>query len=168
MLCEQCGVKEAEIHLVNVVNGERHFSHLCRECAGTKLRLDDVSNIIKMSFSLDGLSNIEEAFKELVMPALRGIEVTKKKRHICPHCGSVLPASMFADKEADDLFDEMSAEDVRHISERAAPISAEEEMAELSKKMAEAVKKEEYEAAAKFRDRILELKHSAAPQEKRN
>ena len=39
-------------------------------------------------------------------------------------------------------------------------MSAEEELAELSKKMDEAVKSENYEYAAQLRDRMAELKKS--------
>ena len=39
-------------------------------------------------------------------------------------------------------------------------MTAEEEMAALEKKMLEAVKAEDYEYAAKLRDRISELKNS--------
>ena len=37
MLCERCGARRAEVHLVKVVDGERHVQHLCRECAGEYL-----------------------------------------------------------------------------------------------------------------------------------
>ena len=88
MLCEQCKVRRAEIHLVNVVNGERQVQHLCRECAEAHLHLDDVSNLLKMSFSVEGLMDIEEAFKELVIPALRGAYTRKRAARLCPHCGA--------------------------------------------------------------------------------
>ena len=157
MLCEQCKVKRAEIHLVNVINGERHVQHLCRECAEAHLHLDDVSNLMKMSFSVEGLLNIEEAFKDLVLPALRGVYANKKYKRLCPHCGGVLP---------DSMFEEPAGEQDSPETENAGPeasarvMSAEEELAELSKKMDEAVKSENYEYAAQLRDRMAELKKS--------
>lgn len=170
MLCEQCGMKEAEIHLVNVVNGERHISHLCRECAESRLHLDDVTNIIKMQFSLDGLANIEEAFRDLVIPALRKSGGNASKQHICPHCGGVLPEEMFGNDDAQEKTEEksstLSSEEKQKMASQLFVMSAEEEMADLSKRMNEAVKKENYETAAKLRDRILELKHSAAQENK--
>ena len=88
MLCERCGTRHADIHLVKVVNGERRVQHLCRECAGEFLSSNDVTNLMKLSLSVEGLMGIDEAFRELVMPALRGAYAQKKSaKHICPHCG---------------------------------------------------------------------------------
>ena len=78
MLCEQCKVKRAEIHLVNVINGERHVQHLCRECAEAHLHLDDVSNLMKMSFSVGFLVNFVLAYIYLLLPAVRGFLAKKK------------------------------------------------------------------------------------------
>ncbi len=158
MLCEQCGTRRAEIHLVNVVNGERVVRHLCRECAEEHLKVDDVTNLMKMSFSVEGLMGIEQAFKELVMPAIRSSYANKagktKKGRVCPHCGCALPDSMFESGATE----ESAAQSSEREGKRAA--SPEEEMAELERKMRDAVKAEEYEYAAKLRDRITELKHA--------
>ncbi len=156
MLCEQCGTRRAEVHLVKVVNGERRVQHLCRECAGEFLSMNDVTNLMKLSFSVEGLMGIDEAFRDLVMPALRGAyEDKKKNRRICPHCGGVLPDSMF------DRQGETEPENAPHQEEAENKVmTAEEEMAALESKMREAVRSEDYEYAAKLRDRISELKNS--------
>lgn len=156
MLCEQCGTKHAEIHLVNFVNGERHVRHLCRECASEHLKVDDVTNLMKMSFSVEGLRGIEEAFKEFVVPALRAAYYRQKSsQHICPHCGGALPDSMFA-----HVKEEPSDEAPQAIHNDNQVMTAEEEMAELEKMMRAAVKAEDYEHAAELRDRIIVLKNS--------
>lgn len=155
MLCEQCGTRRAEVHLVKVVNGERRVQHLCKECAGEFLSMNDVTNLMKLSFSVEGLMGIDDAFRDLVMPALRGAYENKKKsRHVCPHCGGVLPDSMFEHK------DETEPEAVPQEDAGNKVMTAAEEMAALERKMREAVKAEDYEYAAKLRDRISELKHS--------
>lgn len=173
MLCEQCGMKEAEVHLVNVIKGERHVSHLCRECAASRMHLEDVTNIIKMQFSLNGLTNIEEAFRDLVIPVLKKSRENIAEQHICPHCGGVLPEEMFNNakegvRPAQQNNDRrIPYEEPADIASQLFVMSAEEEMADLSKKMNDAVKTENYETAAKLRDRISELKHMSA-QEKHN
>lgn len=155
MLCEQCGTRRAEIHLVKVVNGERRVQHLCKECAGEFLSMNDVTNLMKLSFSVEGLMGIDDAFRDIVMPALRGAyEDKKKNRHICPHCGGVLPDSMFEDKG------EAEPEAAPREEAENKVMTAAEEMAALERKMREAVKAEDYEYAAKLRDRISELKNS--------
>lgn len=168
MLCEQCGKKEAEVHVVNVVDGERRISHLCRDCAGSRLRMEEVTNIIKMQFSIDGLTNIEEAFRDLVIPALKQNRSKQAPRHVCPHCGGVLPEEMFRTKD-DALFEDnadaaedMSPEETAKMLDQLFVMSAEEEMAGLAKKMQEAVANENYETAAVLRDRIHELKHTSS------
>ncbi len=149
MLCDQCKVKRAEVHLVTVINGERCIRHLCRECAENSLRTDDVSNLMRLSFSLEGLMGIEEAFKELVLPALRGVQPQAKQPRLCPHCGAELPSSMF---ESTPM-----AKPAR-VQKKMTP---EEEIADLTRKMQKFVKNENYELAAKLRDRISELKNPA-------
>ena len=52
MLCERCGTRHADIHLVKVMNGERRVQHLCRECAGEFLSTNDVTNLMKLSLSV--------------------------------------------------------------------------------------------------------------------
>ena len=130
MLCEQCGTRRAEIHLVSVVNGEKRVQHLCRECAGEFLNMNDVTNLMKLSFSVEGLMGIDEAFRELVMPALRSAYANKKSaRHICPHCGKELPDSMFEHKDGAEQ-PEAAAQDAAEDK----VMTAVEEMAALEKK----------------------------------
>ena len=156
MLCEQCGIKHAEIHLVNFVNGERHVRHLCRDCANEHFKMDDVTNLMRMSFSVVGMKGIEEAFKEFVVPALRAAYYRQNSsRHVCPHCGGILPDSMFTHESGEHHDYPPQA-----INDENQVMTAEEEMAELEKLMRAAVKAEDYEHAAALRDRIIVLKNS--------
>lgn len=155
MLCERCKIRPAEIHLVNVRDGERSVQHLCRECARERMDLDDVASLMKMSFSIEGLTGIEEAFKDLILPALRGIHADKRKKNrICPHCGGILPDSMFEHGAEESGGEEARVEN----SGTGRMMTAQEELAALSRKMGEAAAAEDYETAAKLRDRIAELK----------
>lgn len=149
MLCEQCKERRAEVHLVTVINGERCVRHLCRECAENSLRSEDVSNLMKLSFSLEGLLGIEDAFKELVLPAIRSAQQMPKQTRLCPHCGAELPSSMFE-----------STPMARPARAHRRAATKEEEITELTKKMEKAAKSESYELAARLRDRISELKQA--------
>ncbi|MCR5335485.1 MAG: UvrB/UvrC motif-containing protein [Synergistes sp.] len=148
MLCEQCKERRAEVHLVTVINGERCIRHLCRECAENSLRAEDVSNLMRMSFSLEGLMGIEEAFKELVLPALRSAQQPPRQPRLCPHCGAELPSSMF------------ESTPMARPARAHRKVTKEEEIAELTKKMEKAAKSENYELAARLRDKISELKQA--------
>lgn len=148
MLCEQCKERRAEVHLVTVINGERCVRHLCRECAENSLRAEDVSNLMKLSFSLEGLLGIEDAFKELVLPAIRSAQQMPRQTRLCPHCGAELPSSMF------------ESTPMARPARAHRKTTKEEEIAELTKKMEKAAKSENYELAARLRDRISELKQA--------
>ena len=148
MLCDQCKERRAEVHLVTVINGERCIRHLCRECAENSLRADDVSNLMRLSFSLEGLMGIEEAFKELVLPALRSAQQPPRQPRLCPHCGAELPSSMF------------ESTPMARPARAHRKVTKEEEIAELTKKMEKAAKSENYELAARLRDKISELKQA--------
>lgn len=156
MLCEHCGIKEAEVEMMMVVNGRQQMVHLCRDCMEECMQNIDANCAIKMAFSasqLDDLAsfakNLEDTFKKVIMPAIAGKQ-RKTYKHICPHCGHPLPDSMFeSDKNKQEDND---AEKTAH--------SAAELITMYKKELENAVKIEDYEKAAAIRDKIAELKLS--------
>lgn len=147
MLCEHCGQNHAEVHLVKIVNGERHYEHVCRECARRLLPFDEAAQMMKMTFSLEGMMDLQEALKDLLLPVLPELYGEERDIVKCPHCGAPLPK---------ELFDEPP---------KAAPAKGDaplfipplDERAELKKEMERAVREERYERAAEIRDRLREL-----------
>lgn len=55
MFCDRCGNERADIFLVKMLNGKKSEEHLCRDCMKEVLPFDDVTNMFKVSFSLDGI-----------------------------------------------------------------------------------------------------------------
>lgn len=92
MLCENCGERKAEVHFVRVVNGEKREEHMCRQCAEEMLPINEAAKMMKMSFSLEGIMNVEEALKSLLLPMIPEIYALDDREVKCPHCGKKLDA----------------------------------------------------------------------------
>lgn len=114
MLCENCGEHRAEVHFVRVVNGEKREEHICRKCAEQMLPFNEATKMMKMSFSLEGIMNVEEALKSLLLPMIPEIYGLDDKEIKCPHCGGTLDAQelmkLFAeglDREQAATFDDL-------------------------------------------------------------
>lgn len=181
MLCENCGKRKAEIHLVKVINGVRMEEDICRECAEKLMPFHEAAKALKMSFSLDGIMNVEGALRNLLLPMLPELYELEGKDMKCPHCGEKINADelfgkleseqgsdiVFDFSHADDLPGETnSGEEKKKAAVQAAapdfevqsrPVPPEKEMAALKKELEFVLRGEKYERAAEIRDRIIEL-----------
>lgn len=152
MLCERCGANEAEVHLMKIVNGKRTVDYICKQCAREVIPFEDAAKMMKMTFSLEGILDLQEALKDLIFPATNGgaeAELT------CHHCGETISWSMFAPSE------EKSGEKVPCPEAACKPPATRDDLSLLKDKMADAVKVENYELAARIRDQIRDLKDEA-------
>jgi len=152
MLCEKCGKNNAEVHLVKIVNGERHDEYVCRECAKAMLPFDDAAKLMKMTFSLEGVMDLSEALKRILpmVPDMSQFAADGK----CPYCGAPLEADL-PGGEGSKLSEAKSGCDT--VQAEAGTVDAEDELADLKNKLSVAVRDERYEDAADIRDRIIEL-----------
>ena len=80
MLCEKCGLKEAQITVVEVVSGHRHTHELCEICA------EELS--LGLTEQLESISSQEKGTKEESTPQSQ-TAVKKRiiKELVCPGCG---------------------------------------------------------------------------------
>ncbi|MCE5201921.1 MAG: UvrB/UvrC motif-containing protein [Synergistaceae bacterium] len=147
MLCEKCGKNNAEVHLVKIVNGERHDEYVCRECARNMLPFDDVAKLMKMTFSFEGVIDMNEALKDLLFPALPDVSDESGDILKCPYCGGTMPET---------LSDKGSAETEKSTDDHTLH-TGNDELTDLKNGLALAVHDERYEDAAVIRDRIIEL-----------
>lgn len=147
MLCDHCGKNEAEMHLVKIVNGERTVEHICRECAKGVLPMDEAARMMKMSFSLESFAGLEEALSGLLAPVMAELIAMEKRTPRCPNCGAPLPPEMFKDKAP--VGDDAAIRELCKIEG--------DELSDLKKELAAAVKGEAYERAAWLRDEIKKL-----------
>lgn len=183
MLCENCGQRKAEIHLVRVVNGACVEEDICRQCAEKMMPFHDAERALKMSFSLEGIMNVGDALKNLLFPMLPELYEIEDRVTKCPHCGKEITIDeLFGGKakesgDRDVVFDfsqigtdmeqprqkraehKSLAPDVPSAPEiENAPVSAEKEFAALAKELGDALREERYERAAEIRDRVAALK----------
>lgn len=183
MLCENCGKRKAEIHLVKVINGVRMEEDICRECAEKLMPFHEAAKALKMSFSLDGIMNVEGALRNLLLPMLPELYEIEGKEMRCPHCGEKINADeLFGRLESepgtdtDIVFDFSHAdgtpgevnrgeEKKKAVVQAAAPdlevknqpVPPEKELAALKKELEFVLLGERYERAAEIRDRVIEL-----------
>lgn len=181
MLCENCGKRKAEIHLVKVINGVRVEEDICRECAEKLMPFHEAAKALRMSFSLDGIMNVEGALRNLLLPMLPELYEIEGKDMRCPHCGEKINADelfgrLESEQGTDIVFDfshtaGMSGEtncgkEKKQATAQAAapdlavesqPESAEKELSALKKELEFVLRGEKYERAVEIRDRIIEL-----------
>lgn len=63
MLCENCGERPATVHYTKIINGEKFESHLCEKCAEHKGENNADSNEFSFDQLLSGLLNFNEFAK---------------------------------------------------------------------------------------------------------
>lgn len=151
MLCERCGVNKAEVHLMRIVNGKRVVDYLCRECAKEIIPFDEAAKMMKMTLSLEGILDLQEALKDLILPAMTGMNDDTDFDLICPHCGEKISLSMLDPEE------KKCREKVPCTENAAIPALKKDQLSLLKDEMAAAVKLEDYEHAAQIRDQIKDL-----------
>ncbi len=158
MKCEACNKRHATVHLTEIASGEKKEQHLCDECAHN---LND--QLIKMPSPTDILTNLINQ----VVP-----EIGEMSKTSCPACGmSYLefrssgrlgcPMDYTAFKKGlVPLLEKMhgSAQHIGKVPSRAGKeLVVKNEVLQLRKELDKAVEKEDYEKAAKIRDRIFEV-----------
>ncbi len=163
MMCQRCNKSQATVHLLDIVppDGEKRERHLCERCAGeegfTVQKHESINSI------LDGFIKQASGTKE-------------KTDMVCPDCGMTFrefrSQGLLGCPRDYDVFERP----LRALIERAhdgathhvgkvpgrlgGEPSAHAKAARLRKQMQDAVEIEDYELAAKLRDRIEEAESS--------
>ncbi len=178
MLCERCGKEEATVPVIKIVGGEFTVMHLCSKCAEEitgemKKEIESLfpsfPDLLSKMFS-DFPSFHSEFFAPFEEKAVRPPEVEEIK---CPKCG--LSYSDFKKtfqlgcSQCYETFREQLEPMLRRIHgsiihkgkvPSKVPIKVEtpkDKIRDLKAKIAETIKKEEYEEAARLRDEIRTL-----------
>ena len=183
MLCERCKIREANIQYTEVIGGVKKEHHFCSQCA-KELDFGPYSAIFDGEFPmgklLSGLLGISEEQKEsstsqIVCPTCGTSydEFVKNSRFGCPDCYSVFDLLMGDSikqlqgsdkhrgkkpKNRQNRMTELTGEMPDLLSKAAETKGPEEEIRILEAKLKNAVRREEYEAAAQYRDQIKALK----------
>lgn len=162
MLCEKCNKNNATVHFQQNVNGQQTEYHLCNECAAEL-------NILNMQPTF---SNMFDGFLNSFLNSDNFIKTSQITNHICPTCSSTINDikntgrlgcadcyTTFADYLEGVLKNiQFGNNHTGKIPKKAGgEIKTKREIENLKIKLAKAVENEEYEEAAKLRDRIKEL-----------
>ena len=185
MLCEHCRKREATVKYVEVINGVKTEHNLCTQCAA-HADLGQFSALFEGEFPLgkllSGLLGTQETEEEdekyagVVCPTCKTTyeEFVKDSRFGCPDCYSVFDPLI-----SDNIRHLQGIE--RHVGKRPAgfrsvaadmsgaassdddpadipELSKEEKIRLMETRLKDAVRREEYEEAAKLRDEIRALK----------
>jgi len=159
MICENCNKNVATVHLTEIVDDIKKEVHLCEECAAEK------GLSFKKQFSL------QELLGSLVSQGAKksgGAESALA----CPVCGLTFAEfqtrGRFGCAEDYEAFKDVLVPlfekihgNTQHYgkvpSHSGKSVANEKEIMEMKQRLAEAIKREQYEAAAELRDRIAKL-----------
>jgi len=154
MLCQKCGMNEATVHMVQVINGKKAEQHLCSECA----------NMQEKSWFDTGV-NINKMLSGFFEPIHRQESVK------CKGCGvsfdEYLKTGLLGCSDCYTAFENLLAGPlkrlqggaVRHRGKKLGSASnekQEEKAPSLKEQLKSAIETENYELAAELRDRIRE------------
>jgi len=161
MLCQVCGKNPAEIHVITVVNGEKIEQHLCEECAKKQ---GGITFMFHPQFSVAGM------LPGLFTPGEGQGEPDTKER--CPGCGRTYRDFAKAgrlgcgacyiqfEKEIEPVIRRV-ASSPEHAGKvprrRSGSLLKWREIEGLRRSLDEAIRKENYEEAARLRDEIRDL-----------
>lgn len=181
MLCEKCKIREANIKYTEVINGVKNEHNLCAQCA-KEMDLGQYSAIFDGEFPLGKLlsallgleesSQKEDKLQQIMCPTCKTTyqEFVENSRFGCPDCYSVF------DLLIGDKIKKIQGNGI-HTGKRpkyqriqapsqvgdgkgdftAPGLSRKEQLEVLKARLQEAVRKEEYEMAAQYRDEIKSL-----------
>ena len=177
-MCQNCGKNEVTFRYTQVINGVKKELNLCDNCA-RELGLKEMNFSMPISFS-SFLGDFFNDYSDTLLPSFMGTQTTK-----CKKCGEsfdeFLNSGEFGCSNCYDLFEDRITPILKNlqgstkhtgrgykkilskISENETNKVAkkeENEVTKLQKELQKAIKTENYEEAAKIRDKIKELEGS--------
>ncbi len=162
MLCDECKVKTATVHLTQVYNGQKIENHLCEECASQK------SGLIFGSSHKFSLPNLLGG----MFGAISNVSDVPVQDSKCPNCGlsfnDIKRLGLLGCSECYNTYEQELEASLRRIHGNSRhlgkiPVRSGEkvrikrQIEELKNKIQEAVRDEKYEQAAQIRDQVIEL-----------
>jgi protein arginine kinase activator len=164
MQCQICKQNTATIHLTEIVDGQRNESHLCETCAQKQ------GVAVKAQIPLNELlSSLLASQPESGTTALS----KSQSEQTCPHCGITFEkfrqSSLLGcpydyevfDKQLKPIIEKSHAGHTEHRGKIPSRVPTDErkqlDLLRLRQELEAALQNEDYETAAKLRDRIKEL-----------
>jgi len=158
ILCQECQKSIATVHLTEIKSGQRQEKHLCENCARN------------MDFQYKQPVTIQELLGTLLEKS--GQKESSKTQTPCPQCGITFAEFKnkgrlgcaydyeFFGNEVENLLNKMHGS-TRYVGKSPPGHNTEpihkNELMKLKTRLKRVVSAEEYEEAARIRDRIIEL-----------
>lgn len=160
MVCDSCHQREASIHVSQVTEGNSRELHLCEACAeASGLNVKNVMSIPEILFGMAGVGETaESARRSCPQCHLRGTDFRKGGRLGCEVCYRTFEEElnpMLAAMHKGVTHKGKVPEVQRHASETEAKLG------QLRRELDHAVKREDYEEAARVRDRLREAQDAS-------
>ncbi|MTI48375.1 UvrB/UvrC motif-containing protein [Sporosalibacterium faouarense] len=162
MLCEECGKNQSTVHLTKIINGKVNKVHLCEECAKKHKTLDFDSTFSIHDFFAGLLDNTDDSTLSLGQSAKIQCDncgMTYSKFRQSGRLGCNECYNSFKDKLI-PLFKRIHGHDnhTGKVPKRAGGIiRIKKDIEDLRKNLSIAVREEEFEEAARLRDKIKDL-----------
>jgi len=161
MLCQECGKRPASLHFTKIVNGEKTELHICESCARERGELvPGTPSGFSIHNLLSGLLDLEAGGAKAVQAVrcdtcgMTYSRFSKIGRFGCSDC-----YKQFADK-LDPLLKRVhgNTAHVGKVPKRAGgKVKARREIDRLKQELQSRIEREDFESAARLRDRIREL-----------
>lgn len=168
MLCDICGKREATVHLTEIINGKVTELHLCEECAREKgAQMEQHFGIADLLAGLADLSS--------------GAEIKEETALKCSNCGMTYKdfkkLGKFGCSQCYEAFKKYVPSLLKRIHGSAKYVGegpetkeyevVRDELQELKRRLEKVIEREEYEEAARIRDKIRELEKKRTKDEKK-
>lgn len=168
MICDICGKNESTVHLTEIIDGKVTELHLCEECAREKgAQMEQHFGIADLLAGLADLSSGMEVKEDLVLKCQNcGMSYQDFKRLGKFGCSQCYEAFR---KYIPSLLKRIHGS-TKYVGEAPGTPEYQEvkdELHELRKRLQQAIEKEEYEEAARIRDKIRELEKARGKNEKK-
>lgn len=158
MICNECKINQATVHITKIINGIKKEMHICGECA-------------KKLESLGGFKLVNESGNFMPMLSF-SLEEGKSKGKICSSCGTKLSdfnnsgylgCTHCYTEFADYLLPiikrvQRGLKHIGKIPKDNGELSAVREYERLSTELKAAVEEERYEDAASIRDKLRKIR----------
>ena len=162
MKCDVCKIKEATVHLTEIINKKVTKLHLCEECAKEKsLEMEEHFGLADLLSGLADLApmqptkeNIPEIKIKCPKCAFSFQDFRKMGRLGCPKCYDTFS------KQLDPLLRKIHGSDShtgKVLLKKTTVKNKDAVVKELKESLIKAIEKEEFEQAARLRDQIKAL-----------
>jgi protein arginine kinase activator len=181
MLCDKCHAKEATLHFRQEIEGEVIEMHLCEDCMQHYNIHFEILPHSAFAFPIS-IAKFIEGIEELKFPkaflpsSIKDMAPVVKPSKRCSECklsyaefkesGKLGCSNCYStfSQELQRILRKLHGNNIQHVGKlpsRVSPsLSIQRDITLLKKKLEQAIKKEEYEEAAKIRDKIKILENN--------